>query len=615
VAHPRELEAARRRFLARGRGAVDPGPVRPAVLASWQRARAAGVDTDRLVAPFTGLDRGPAVVAAESVVDAVHARHPELDATVLVVDRDGVVQVRRDGDAALGELLDAVRLAPGHRHAEDAVGTTAATLALHEGCALAVEGSEHLHPALGVLAAAAAPVGGLAVVVVRHAADGAYRDLPFARALAREVAEQDRVRRRGRVLAVHDALAAAAAGGAAWTLATDGEQVVFGAGVRRLPPGDQQALADLAVAGLALGRAADPARVDLPSGACAEVDLQDVRHDGALVGCVLAAGPAVDEHAWRDAEARRRQGSHVAPTARRDFAADLRDERGPAERSQAEARVRANRDLLTPSLRARSELVANLAQRRHQVLVGEAGVGKCTLAVEHFGRLHRDGAVTVLDADPADGGRATEAVAGLAERAPTRPHLVVLRGLAHLTPLSARRLDESLRLLLARSATVAAVACLDTTSVDASRPYGLLLRHFHETVRVPALRHRADELGDIAQAILRAMGGGRSLRLSHQVVRVLEGYAWPGNISELEDVLRYVVARKPVGVVQAPDLPALCFTRRAPRLSMLETAQADAIIQALYEARGNRYRAAALLGIARSSLYRKIDAFGISYIA
>jgi transcriptional regulator of acetoin/glycerol metabolism len=50
-------------------------------------------------------------------------------------------------------------------------------------------------------------------------------------------------------------------------------------------------------------------------------------------------------------------------------------------------------------------------------------------------------------------------------------------------------------------------------------------------------------------------------------------------------------------------------------MSMLESAQCDAIIQALYESRGNRYKAAAMLGIARSSLYRKIDAFGISYIA
>ena len=151
--------------------------------------------------------------------------------------------------------------------------------------------------------------------------------------------------------------------------------------------------------------------------------------------------------------------------------------------------------------------------------------------------------------------------------------------------------------------------------VDATRPYGLLLRHFHEITRVPALRYRADEIGDIALAILRRLASRRSLRLSLQVIRVLEGYAWPGNISELEDVLRYVIARKPVGEIQPPDLPVLCFQGRSRKMSMLEAAQCDAIIQALYESRGNRYKAANMLGIARSSLYRKIDAFGISYIA
>ncbi len=159
------------------------------------------------------------------------------------------------------------------------------------------------------------------------------------------------------------------------------------------------------------------------------------------------------------------------------------------------------------------------------------------------------------------------------------------------------------------------IACVDTPGVDATRPYGLLLRHFHQITRVPALRYRNDEIGDIALSILRELAVRRSLRLSLQVIRVLEGYAWPGNISELQDVLRYVVARKPVGEIQPPDLPRLCFQRQPRKMSMLEAAQCDAIIHALYESRGNRYKAAAMLGIARSSLYRKIDAFGISYIA
>jgi transcriptional regulator of acetoin/glycerol metabolism len=129
------------------------------------------------------------------------------------------------------------------------------------------------------------------------------------------------------------------------------------------------------------------------------------------------------------------------------------------------------------------------------------------------------------------------------------------------------------------------------------------------------LRYRLDEIGDLANSILRKVAVHPSLRLSMQVVRVLESHAWPGNISELEDALRYVVAHKPVGEIQPPDLPRVCFQGQKRKMSMLEAAQCDVIIQALYESRGNRYKAAEMLGIARSSLYRKIDAFGISYIA
>jgi hypothetical protein len=58
------------------------------------------------------------------------------------------------------------------------------------------------------------------------------------------------------------------------------------------------------------------------------------------------------------------------------------------------------------------------------------------------------------------------------------------------------------------------IACLDTPAVDATRPYGLLLRHFHQITRMPALRYRNDEIGAIALSILRELAAGRSLRLS-----------------------------------------------------------------------------------------------------
>lgn len=604
------VESARRRFLRHGRLDPPEPAVRPEILASWARSRAGEPH-------HVGHEpAGSAVAEAEEVLGAaLHGDDPPPCALALV-GPDGTVRVRHDGDRALAGLLDAVRIVPGFRHAEDDVGTTAAALAPLTGGAARVDGPEHLHPDLGWLAEAAAVVhrddGGPAdtVVVYGHVADppGRY-GLALARRLAREIGVlvADRPHRAARLLHRH----VAAATGHPWVLAADGALLLTGPGVRRLAVEDQRVLADVALAGVVLSDPSDgPRHLDLPSGGCAEVTVTPV--PGA--GCVVTGGP-VDRDRGRAAvpEAVRRQGSHVAPTGRRDYAADLRD--GDRDsRAHAEARRRANRELLSPYLRARAEVAAAIAQGRHQLLIGEPGVGKRTLAVEQFRRAHPLGRVRVVECAGIGSPGGRDPLARAARDPADHPRLVVLRRLDLLGPVAARRLDESLRTLVAATDPPTVVGCVDGASVDATRPYGLLLRHFHETVRVPALRYRADELGEIAMSILRGLAGGRSLRLSLQVVRVLEGYAWPGNVRELEDVLRYVVARKPVGVVQAPDLPVSCFAGRAPRMSMLEAAQCDAIIQALYESRGNRYKAAEMLGIARSSLYRKIDAFGISYI-
>ena len=615
-----EIEAARRSFLTPGWSAVAVGVVRPVVLASWERSRHHGVDPDRIAAPFVGHP-GPGhpraaaslVVCAEEVFDEFHAADAEADCSLVLVDAAGVVRVRRDADPALAALLDGVLLVPGYEYSERAVGTTAASVALHEQDGAAVSGPEHFHGQLRFLAEAAAPVTDLdgicgAVAVIGHESRCTALALPLARMLAERVADRldgDSDRRARAVLDGFRHRCGAAPG--SWVLATDGELVLTNAAARRLDAGDQRVLSDLLLAGLACEEATD-GHVDLPSGSCAEVVTESVWCHGLQVGSVLVGGPAGAVRVSEQPESVRRQGSHVAPTAHRDYAQDLR---GPAGGAHAAARIRANRELLTPYLRARHEVSTALSRGRSQLLIGEPGVGKRQLVIERFRRGFPLGRVVTVDC----ASFGSEPGAAVSPPDDDRPYLLLLTGLNALTPVGARRLDELLRPLVALPAPPQVVGCVDTPAVDATRPYGLLLRHFHEITRVPALRHRLDEIGDIARSILQRISGRRSLRLSLQVVRVLEGYAWPGNISELEDVLRYVVAHKPVGEIQPPDLPPLCFQGRQRKLSMLESAQCDAIIQALYESGGNRYKAAAMLGIARSSLYRKIDAFGISYIA
>ena len=619
------IEAARRSFLASGHCLAAAGGVRAEVLASWQRSRRHGVDPDRTTARFAGHPPAPslATACAEEVFDDFFKLNGEAEASLILLDAAGVVRVRRDGEGLLAALLDGVLLVPGYDYDERAAGTTAASVALHERADAVIAGPEHYQAQLMFLGGAAAlvPDPGLesfcgVVMVAGYQPGEPGWQLPLARLLARQVADRmaDEPHRRSR--GILDRFGRCGDRDGEWVLATDGDWILSNAAARRLEPADLRSLSDLALAGLSLPDFASK-HTDLPSGGCAEIATEGVYLSGELIGCVLFGGPASAPRPAGLPEAVRRQGSHVAPTARRDYAEDLRR---PASmrKIHAEARIRANQELLTPVLRARQEVAASIRQGRNHLLIGEPGVGKRTLAQAQFRQAYAQGRVVAVSGAQFEVGSGTareDPVASLLHSRHDQPRLLLLRGIDGLTPLGARRLDESLRPLVALPAPPLVIACVDTPAMDATRPYGLLLRHFHQITRVPALRYRNDEIGDIALSILRELAGRRSLRLSLQVIRVLEGYAWPGNISELQDVLRYVVARKPVGEIQPPDLPRLCFQREPRKMSMLEAAQCDAIIHALYESRGNRYKAAAMLGIARSSLYRKIDAFGISYIA
>jgi transcriptional regulator of acetoin/glycerol metabolism len=97
-------------------------------------------------------------------------------------------------------------------------------------------------------------------------------------------------------------------------------------------------------------------------------------------------------------------------------------------------------------------------------------------------------------------------------------------------------------------------------------------------------------------------------------MRVVVRYSWPRNIGQLEDALRAALSKRPVGDVQPDDLPGYCHNTSRRQLSGLESIERDAIVKALHDARGNRVHAAQALGIARSSLYRKLRSYGIETI-
>ena len=103
-------------------------------------------------------------------------------------------------------------------------------------------------------------------------------------------------------------------------------------------------------------------------------------------------------------------------------------------------------------------------------------------------------------------------------------------------------------------------------------------------------------------------------RLHTAAMRVITGYTWPRNVRQLEEALKSVLLKRPVGEIQPEDLPGYCHNTTRRQLSGMEAMERDVIVSALHEAEGNRVQAAAALGIARSSLYRKLKSYGITTI-
>jgi transcriptional regulator of acetoin/glycerol metabolism len=94
-------------------------------------------------------------------------------------------------------------------------------------------------------------------------------------------------------------------------------------------------------------------------------------------------------------------------------------------------------------------------------------------------------------------------------------------------------------------------------------------------------------------------------------MRMLMRNRWAGNIAQLYQTMRKIVANRRTGVITLADLPPECQASTRRLLTPLESMERDAIVQALLETEGNKLRAAQQLGMSRATIYRKIREYGI----
>ncbi len=133
-------------------------------------------------------------------------------------------------------------------------------------------------------------------------------------------------------------------------------------------------------------------------------------------------------------------------------------------------------------------------------------------------------------------------------------------------------------------------------------------------LHIPPLRDRRDDIPLLVQHFLQkctARMNKRVLGVSPEAMAVLMAYDFPGNVRELENIIERGAAVTASDTIEAEHLPAgltemTSVRRREGRLPTLEEQEMDYIDRVLREVGGNQSAAAQVLGINRSSLWRKL---------
>ncbi len=138
---------------------------------------------------------------------------------------------------------------------------------------------------------------------------------------------------------------------------------------------------------------------------------------------------------------------------------------------------------------------------------------------------------------------------------------------------------------------------------------------------VPPLRDRREDIPVLVQEFLLGFGreyGRTHVEIGRDALDTLMQYHWPGNVRELRNIVERVLILNPqVRRIEKKHLPALVH-RTAARPEEFQSLQhareayeRDYILRKIEECKGNISRAAEVLGLERSHLYRKMKTLGI----
>jgi PAS domain S-box-containing protein len=640
-----ELYARWRSFVEQG--VLDP-LVDPLVAMSWRRSLPRHN-------PYTGgaLPRlSDDALQARRVrqFDLIAIARPFMEDIYQCVEQSGYVVLLLDatacvlevlGDPQVVDQLTALGLLPGVYWSEENAGTNAFGLALLERCAVQVVGAEHLFLRFHALTASAAPVfnalghpiGIIGMVGLVRNSD--VHTLAVVHAAARAIDSQmqnehlfielnaQRTQLATTLEAISDGLVVCDAGGIITHLNSQAAQIlnlkpetVVGRPLREyadLPEVVQQArrkqqeLLDVEAAFLVNGMQVG----------CL-VSLYPIRreHDQEPAGCILTLRRIEQVHrlVQRMVGARSSIFTLNDYTGESTLANQVRRQAQMAARSQSPLLIQGEtgtgkgvlaRAIHNESARAEGPFVSvNCRALPRDLVVAEflgyeAGVFRSSqgqpskFELAHTGTLHLE----EIDALPLEMQGALLRVVDSGE--------VMRLGGARVTPVDVRFVAT-------------ASADVERQVINGDFRADLFYALSRISIRLPALRDRISDLPLIVNAALDRLRrqSGRRVEVSAEAAQVLRRYRWPGNMRELENALERAAVLTDSGLIEVQHLPDTIRGRGWPmepseHVPAMHEAEYEAIVRAASVCQGNLTKMAEMLGIGRTTLWRKIKASNI----
>jgi hypothetical protein len=550
------------------------GVVPDVIARSWRRSIGSSVTSEGVNEHYRDIDVDSIMFrAAEPVLDRWGHLLADTGTTLFLCDRAGSIVARRTSDSVRRQL-DRVHAAEGFDFSEESVGTNGLGTALAENAPVFIQGSQHYKDVLAGLTCAAVPVATPTGSVIGSVSVGGPTEVanPLMLSLTREIGQQieERLRTSSRPQDLVLAMSFMRyTNSRRPTVVMDQESMLANnPGLPYVSVTSHVLLWEMLVA-------------------------HDwARHETARF---LLDGTSLDVVARRVLDGSRAHYvlhfSDLAP----DMESDLVRAAGPT--------------VTLPRVQREGGAARGPSGDSLIVVEGPRGSGRATRAL-------------TLHAERASGSVLKEVVVSPAEPTPWTEVAellcagidVLLRRTEDIADEDAPALEELLAVQRTAPVEGAQVGTLLLTmsSARATPSVAAALHDVDVTARIEPLFATPERIPGLVRHILDGVDPRGKHTLSPAALQSLMQADWPGDLAELVDTITAVVRQVPAAVIQRRHLPER-LQHAPPRrhITLMEEAERAAILKALAAAEGNKSEAAVLLGIGRTTLYRRLRQLGL----